>query len=310
MAHILVLLNSETARETVTKILEAEGHTVISHPEGSRVLDDLTSFLELLRPELPQMAVIDFIQEDSLSVKAFQLIQAKDPYFNSIFVLNEEVGASDLVLAFNEGVSVVLSQPVDQEAFINFTRRALKKRKEEEQEAQEIARSRRVLAREKNWTDRQSTNHLKDKQLLKKSYRMVNYLLAHTKLDLAAYKVLLISDSKYQRELLEKRLSDLNFNVLTATGSEEGLAQAKEEKPAIIISDLEMPGLNGLEICRKIKSDPSLIPNYFIVCTASESKKDELYDPVNMVDEVLTKPGKDEEFDEFAARVAMGIMSL
>jgi CheY-like chemotaxis protein len=310
MARILVLLNSETTLKTVRQALESEGHEVIAPPSGSRALENLSGFLELLRPELPQMAVMDFIKEDSLSVKAFQLIQAKDPFFNCFFVLNEEIRSGDLVMAYNEGLTAALTQPIDPEAFINFTRRALKKRKEEEQKAEEIAQSRRILAREKNWTVRQSTDEIKNQRLLKSSYRLVNYLLAQTRLDLTAYKVLLISDSKYQLELLEKRLTDLNFKVISAAGSEEGLALAKEQKPAIIISDLEMPVYDGLEICRKIKSDSSLVPNYFIVCTATESRMDEINDPKNMVDEILIKPGKDNEFEEFAARVAMGIMFI
>ena len=121
-------------------------------------------------------------------------------------------------------------------------------------------------------------------------------------------KVLLVSDSAYQLDLFRKHLEDLNFEVIMAGDGRQGLEKARLEHPRIIVSDLEMPGLNGVELCLAVKNDESLGPNHFIICTANQGRVLEVLKPENKVDDCLVKPGQGDEFQAFTARVALGLL--
>ena len=66
-------------------------------------------------------------------------------------------------------------------------------------------------------------------------------------------KILIVEDSKEMRDYLRLLLSDV-FEIFEAENGQQGLAMALEELPALIITDLLMPGMNGLQFCREIKS--------------------------------------------------------
>ena len=69
-------------------------------------------------------------------------------------------------------------------------------------------------------------------------------------------KILLIEDDKFLRELMSKKLLNLEFEVETAADGETGLAKIKEVKPDVVLLDLILPGMNGFEVLEKAKSDP------------------------------------------------------
>lgn len=71
--------------------------------------------------------------------------------------------------------------------------------------------------------------------------------------------VLIIDDSKKAREKLTFEIKGSYFNVITAESGVLGLEKAKKSKPDFIILDVELPGLNGFDICEKIKEDPTAI---------------------------------------------------
>jgi CheY-like chemotaxis protein len=75
------------------------------------------------------------------------------------------------------------------------------------------------------------------------------------------------------------------FHVATAAGGREGLGLARKLRPEIVITDLMMPGTNGAEVCRVMKSEPSLRTIPVILWTASSEI------PTGLVCErVLRKP--------------------
>lgn len=81
-------------------------------------------------------------------------------------------------------------------------------------------------------------------------------------------KVLIVDDDGTLREMYEDYLSANGFNVATASDGEEGLAKAKQERPAAILLDLMMPRMNGIEVLRNLKADPELKDIAVIVFTA------------------------------------------
>lgn len=91
------------------------------------------------------------------------------------------------------------------------------------------------------------------------------------------------------------------FKVYKAFDGETGLKLAKEHLPDIIISDVLMQGINGMELCRTIKNDPALSHIPVILLTASSSTEGKLQGVEHGADDYLTKPF---EKELLVARVA------
>ena len=70
--------------------------------------------------------------------------------------------------------------------------------------------------------------------------------------------VLLVDDEANFREIFSTKLSAAGFRVETAVNGEEGLKRAKELHPDLILMDVQMPGINGVETLLKIKEDAEL----------------------------------------------------
>ena len=68
-------------------------------------------------------------------------------------------------------------------------------------------------------------------------------------------KILIIEDDVFLNELMAKKLIEEGFDVLKAANGEEGLEQARQEKPDLILLDLILPGMDGFEILEKLKED-------------------------------------------------------
>jgi len=71
-------------------------------------------------------------------------------------------------------------------------------------------------------------------------------------------KILLVEDEELLRKMYQKKLELENFEVETAADGEEGLAKIREFKPDLVLLDIVMPKLNGVEILKRIKADPKL----------------------------------------------------
>lgn len=70
-------------------------------------------------------------------------------------------------------------------------------------------------------------------------------------------KVLIIDDEQPIIEMYKDKLVNEGVTVVSATSSEAGLKKAKEAKPDVILLDLIMPKINGLDVLKQLKEDPS-----------------------------------------------------
>ncbi|HVT79165.1 MAG TPA: response regulator, partial [Phycisphaerae bacterium] len=68
-------------------------------------------------------------------------------------------------------------------------------------------------------------------------------------------KVLVIDDCQTIHTLVKVRLGKEPVTLLSAHNGVEGIAMANREKPDLILLDVEMPGLTGFDVCRKLKAD-------------------------------------------------------
>ncbi len=102
--------------------------------------------------------------------------------------------------------------------------------------------------------------------------------------------ILIVDDNAANLEILQARLAAHNYEIITATDGEAGLAMAREKRPDLILLDIMMPKMDGIEVCRHIRSDPSLPFIPIIMVTAKAGSKDIVAGLEAGGDEYLTKP--------------------
>src|SRR5215210_2433008 len=106
--------------------------------------------------------------------------------------------------------------------------------------------------------------------------------------------VLIIEDDGNIVELLRIHLDDLGCKVVSASNGQKGLAMAKEENVDLIILDIMLPGLNGMEICRKIRQSDRHTP--IVMLTAKSEEIDKVIGLETGAGDYLTKPFSVREF--------------
>lgn len=87
-------------------------------------------------------------------------------------------------------------------------------------------------------------------------------------------KILIIEDDVFLNELMAKKLLEEGFDVLKAANGEEGLEQARQENPDLILLDLILPGMDGFEILEKLKEDQETSPIPVIILSNLGQRED------------------------------------
>src|SRR4051794_36995414 len=103
-------------------------------------------------------------------------------------------------------------------------------------------------------------------------------------------RILIVDDNEANRDILATRLGIHGYELLQAADGEEALAAAKEHGPDLILLDVMMPKLDGIEVCRRLKSDASQPFVPIILLTAKSDSKDIVAGLEAGADEYLTKP--------------------
>jgi CheY-like chemotaxis protein len=85
--------------------------------------------------------------------------------------------------------------------------------------------------------------------------------------------ILIIDDQPFFINMQQTVLQKQGYRVLSASGGPEGLAQAKQHKPDVILLDIEMPGMDGFTVCEKLKQDETLKGIPVIILTGTQDHK-------------------------------------
>ena len=118
-------------------------------------------------------------------------------------------------------------------------------------------------------------------------------------------KILVVEDDSATRLFLKRDLQIEGYQVTVAKDGAEGLLQATQIQPALIICDWVMPLMDGMEVCRRIKADPNLATTFFILLTSrGEAIADRVAGLDAGADEFLSKPI---DPNELQARVRAGL---
>jgi adenylate cyclase len=103
-------------------------------------------------------------------------------------------------------------------------------------------------------------------------------------------RILIVDDHETNRDILAKRLATQGYDLCQATDGEEALDAAKTLLPDLILLDVMMPKLNGIEVCRRLKGDAALPYMSIILVTAKSDSKDVVVGLDAGADEYLAKP--------------------
>ena len=118
-------------------------------------------------------------------------------------------------------------------------------------------------------------------------------------------RILIAEDDLVSRRVLQATLVKWGHEVVIAQDGEEALAALqKEDAPSLAILDWMMPGMAGVDVCRRVREISSATPTYIILLTAKTEKEDVVAGLDAGADDYLTKPF---ERSELRARIEVGV---
>jgi len=103
-------------------------------------------------------------------------------------------------------------------------------------------------------------------------------------------RVLACDDEEAIRELVSYNLAKEGFAVVSVSSGEEAIRAARKDKPDVIILDLMLPGISGLDVCRRLKEDPETARIPIIMLTAKTEDADVVLGLELGADDYVTKP--------------------
>ena len=118
-------------------------------------------------------------------------------------------------------------------------------------------------------------------------------------------KILIVEDNPQNMRLLEMTLRGGSYNLLKATDGEEALDMAMREQPDLIIMDIQLPKLNGLEVTRKLRKIPAFSHTPIIALTAYAMKGDKERTIDAGCDVYVSKPINTRELPEMIAQMLL-----
>jgi putative two-component system response regulator len=103
-------------------------------------------------------------------------------------------------------------------------------------------------------------------------------------------RILVVDDESIARITIDALLSSENYEMFFAENGEDGISVAAEIQPDIILLDVMMPGMNGFETCRKIRSMPKLAEVPILLVTALDDRESRMAGLQAGADDFITKP--------------------
>ncbi len=118
-------------------------------------------------------------------------------------------------------------------------------------------------------------------------------------------KILIVEDNPQNMRLIEMALSAGNYTLLEATNGEEALKLAMKERPDLIIMDIQLPKMNGLDVTRKLREMQEFSQTSIIAITAHAMKGDKEKALDSGCDAYLSKPINARELPHLVAKLLL-----
>jgi twitching motility two-component system response regulator PilH len=114
--------------------------------------------------------------------------------------------------------------------------------------------------------------------------------------------ILVVEDSPTEMQIVKNALQSRGYTVITAANGEEGIEKARRERPQLVVLDIILPGKNGYQVCRDLKSSPDTRDVPVIMLTSKNQESDRFWGMKQGADAYLTKPWREEELLATVAR--------
>ena len=118
-----------------------------------------------------------------------------------------------------------------------------------------------------------------------------------------ARRLLLVEDSSMMRRMISAMLQEEGYEVALAVDGREGLAKAAEFAPELILTDYEMPEMDGPTLCQALKNDPALRPIPVLMLTTLGATESKIVGLNAGADDYMQKPQSPQEVQEVFARI-------
>lgn len=103
-------------------------------------------------------------------------------------------------------------------------------------------------------------------------------------------KILAVDDDNLLRRIIVDRLKSQGHEVTAATHGQEGLTMAEQLKPDLIVTDVVMPHMDGVELVRRVRGLPELTSTLILMLTSRSTSEDKILGLESGADDYLTKP--------------------
>jgi DNA-binding response OmpR family regulator len=117
-------------------------------------------------------------------------------------------------------------------------------------------------------------------------------------------RILLVDDDESARGVIDALLRYEGHEVVMAANAAQGLFMLKERSPDVVLSDISMPGMSGIEFCRTLRKDPETRDAYVILATGFHSPEIKTQGIASGADDYIGKPIR---ADELNARIRMAL---
>lgn len=107
-------------------------------------------------------------------------------------------------------------------------------------------------------------------------------------------KILVIDDEKDFVEMFTMRLRASGFDVSAAVDGKAGLEKARRERPDLIIADIVLPGMDGIELCRTVKREAMFASVPVILLSGKDQRTTDGLKNLSIADAYFEKPAEDE----------------
>ena len=116
-------------------------------------------------------------------------------------------------------------------------------------------------------------------------------------------KILIVEDNPENMRLIEMILGNKGYTLLNATDGEEALDVATREHPDLILMDVQLPKINGLEVTKRLRADPAFSDTIIIGLTAYAMKGDKEMVIESGCDTYIAKPFSTRKLSELIAEM-------
>lgn len=249
MKKILIIEDEETLLSMLASKLTREGYEVVTAVDGAEGLDKV-------RSEHPDLVLLDIIMPKKGGFEVLEEMHGdKELADISVMIISNSGQPVEIEKAKALGVKdYLIKAEFDPQEVVGKVRRLLGDGPIEDKDASENSQS-----KPEEGGDGE----------IKKSPKAGEETSSEDE-----KTVLVIEDDQFLRDLIVRKLEEEGFKTLQAIDGEEGLRTIRENKPKIVLLDLILPGIDGFEVLKQMKEDPTFFDVPVIVLSNLGQKDD------------------------------------